>query len=415
MRTYRPLIAAAVLGLTLAGSARAQQQYSFTTIADSTTPNFHFFGFRPSINATGTVAFEVAFTTSGAGLYTGSGGALTQVAATNPPLDNFSGFGINGPSVSNAGQVAFLGKFNNTESAVLVRGPQPFTVASSGTSPWGHGTTAFNDSPVINANNQVAFFGNLNTGETGVFRFNGNGAPTSIDTIVTTGVGSQAFSQFIGAPAINAGGTVLFKGVLNSGVNGLYLGTGPGQFATVADSTATFSLFGAFPSINANGKVAFYAALANNTSAIYRYSGGTLTPIADTTGAFTAFRDPAINGSDRVAFVADLAAGGRGLFVSDGTTTSPVIQTGSALDGSTVTDLFTGPSAFNDNGQLAFYAKLANGQEGVFLATPVPEPAHLLLLGGAAAALAGRLRRRGSARGVLTADRGCRPGPPLLP
>jgi hypothetical protein len=379
----------------LAGPARAQQPYTFTRIADSTTANFHFFDNSPAVNATGTVVFRVSYTTAVGGIYTGSGGSLTTVASTSGP-EGFTAFGTFGsPTINAAGDVAFLGQFSTT-SALLVRGPTPFTVASSNNSPWANGTNVFNDGPAINGNNQVAFRGNQ-TSDSGVYRFNGNGAPTSTDTIASLNTSPQGFSQFLGDPAINAGGTVVFKANLAAGGSGIYLGTGSGSLTTIVTTGGTITGTGAWPSINTAGHVA-YLVTGTGYSAVYRYAGGSSTLIADSTGVFSNIvTNPAISGADRVAFVADLAAGGRGLFTGGNPATDTVIQTGSALDGSTVTDLFVGPSAFNDAGQLAFYATLADGRSGVYLATPVPETAHLLLLGGAALALAGGLRRRSHA------------------
>ena len=71
----------------------------------------------------------------------------------------------------------------------------------------------------------------------------------------------------------------------------------------------------------------------------------------------------------------------------------PVISVGDALGGATVTRLLFSSQSLNDNGDLAFYAELSNGNAGIFLASEVPGPAPAALLIGAAAALSGRRRR----------------------
>ena len=49
---------------------------------------------------------------------------------------------------------------------------------------------------------------------------------------------------------------------------------------------------------------------------------------------------------------------------------------------------------FNDAGQVAFWASLADGRNVVALATPVPEPAAAAVVLGVALAAMGRGRRR---------------------
>ncbi|MBY0262195.1 MAG: hypothetical protein K2Q20_07605, partial [Phycisphaerales bacterium] len=70
----------------------------------------------------------------------------------------------------------------------------------------------------------------------------------------------------------------------------------------------------------------------------------------------------------------------------------PVIRLGDALGGSSVSRLEFDPQGLNTLGQLAFYAELADGSSGFFLASNVPAPAAVSLL-GAGALLASRRRR----------------------
>jgi hypothetical protein len=57
------------------------------------------------------------------------------------------------------------------------------------------------------------------------------------------------------------------------------------------------------------------------------------------------------------------------LMYQSGGTTVP-LQTGSPLAGSAINNLFLGPHAINDNGQITFFASLSNGQQGIFRADP---------------------------------------------
>ena len=78
------------------------------------------------------------------------------------------------------------------------------------------------------------------------------------------------------------------------------------------------------------------------------------------------------NGLLAALFAADAAGPERILFGP--TLGTPVIAVNDPLLGSTVTDLNFVNVGFNDVGQLAFFATLADGRSGVSIATVVPEP-----------------------------------------
>jgi hypothetical protein len=129
--------------------------------------------------------------------------------------------------------------------------------------------------------------------------------------------------------------------------------------------------------------VAFRADLVSGEQGIFTGSGGPTTTIADTSGVFDSFSDgPSINAGGTVAFQAFLDTGEEGIFTGPNAVADKVIQIGDALDGSTVTNLLFFREAFNAHGQLTFFATLANGQEGIFRADPVPEPGPVVLMGG---------------------------------
>jgi hypothetical protein len=73
----------------------------------------------------------------------------------------------------------------------------------------------------------------------------------------------------------------------------------------------------------------------------------------------------------------------------------PIISLGDSLGGSTVTRLLFSSQGLNDQGQLAFFAELADGSSGFYMATGVPAPGAAALLAIGSAGLLDRRRRRG--------------------
>jgi hypothetical protein len=132
--------------------------------------------------------------------------------------------------------------------------------------------------------------------------------------------------------------------------------------------------------------VAFQAVLDTGGVGIFTGSGGATTSIVDSSGLFSFFGGPAINDEGTVAFLANLNTGGEGIFTGSGSVTNKVIATGDTLFGSTVTQLFFYNEGLNNTGQLAFFARLADGTSGIFRADPestsepqpVPEPTSAL-------------------------------------
>ncbi len=78
------------------------------------------------------------------------------------------------------------------------------------------------------------------------------------------------------------------------------------KFTKIADTSGPFKdlkdVFG--PVLNNTGTVAFSAILDDGRTGIFTSSGGTITPVVDTSGQFSLIGDIAINDSNTVAFVA---------------------------------------------------------------------------------------------------------------
>jgi hypothetical protein len=168
-----------------------------------------------------------------------------------------------------------------------------------------------------------------------------------------------------------------------------------GILTTLVDDISTLGL-----DVNDTGDVVFGRGevffngrdIVRDINAIRQFNNATgeLTTIADTSGVFSQFGNFAINNSGSIAFTASLDEGGEGIFQIADSELHEVITTGDALNGSTVTNLNFFREGFNNNNQIAFFAELADGTQGIFRAqrntppTSVPEPASalgLLVLG----------------------------------
>ena len=86
-----------------------------------------------------------------------------------------------------------------------------------------------------------------------------------------------------------------------------------------------------------------------------------------------------------VAFEATLRSGRVGILTGPDAA-DEVLATGDLLFDSRVISLSFLRGGLNDGGEIAFFARFADGNRGIFRATPVPEPATLFLLAMAALA-----------------------------
>lgn len=339
-------------------------QYNFTRIAD-TSGEFSEFGFF-AINDSGTVAFQ-AIRAGGGGIYTGSGGPITTIADGNDFLPHVFG---QFPAINNSGTGAFIAQpYNGGMGIYTGSGGAISTAVFTSTD----GPFRLLDEPAINDSGTVAFRSMLKNGASGIYSASGG-----VTTTIAEDDGEfESFGRYV---SINGSGVVAFQASPDTGVTGIYTGSG-GATTTIAESGSLFSSLNAnaAPSINDSGTVAFLGELTGGGQAIYSGSGGSLTLIADTFGAYSALGAPIINNSGSVFFGVLTNAGALEFYVDS----ARVIGTGDALDGSTVTNLNYFGDVLSNTGSVAFFAELADGRTGIYVAAAtaaVPEPSSVLLL-----------------------------------
>jgi hypothetical protein len=114
--------------------------------------------------------------------------------------------------------------------------------------------------------------------------------------------------------------------------------------------------------------VAISANRTDGSQVLLVAGGGTLTPFADTTGAYLQIiggGEVSINNGGSIVFGATPRAGGRGFFEGSDPVADKVIAVGDALSGSTVVGFpanSMNPRALNNAGQFLFRADLADGR-----------------------------------------------------
>lgn len=143
-----------------------------------------------------------------------------------------------------------------------------------------------------------------------------------------------------------------------------------------APTGGIFTLLGN-PVMNDRGQVAFYSNMSGGLGdfGIFRGDGSELKPvfvanqIAPGGATFEDFGNPVINQAGQIAAAASLTNGTSsfGLFVGDGSNTITIALGGQAAPkGGNYARGFFLPLRINDNGDVAFFAGLAGGRQGLF-------------------------------------------------
>jgi PEP-CTERM motif len=384
---HRPV---AILVLTAFASLPplAHAQLQFTTVA--TSDAIGGLGLSiPSINDDGTVVF-IDTSSGGSGIYTGNGGPLTTIA-TSPIYFSVYAAGsgaawddIPAPAINDAGVVAFYVRTDTSfDQGILAGTPSSLTSIVTAPGPVSD-QNALTGSPQIDGAGTVVYAehfpaSGLSMFASGVFVGNG-GAPT---TLISSNTATDGLNET--DPAISHNGTIAYEWrgpatltgftdsvyTLHNGVTALVMSTNPA-------SGITFNSI----AVNDLGTV-----VVATDHALDIGNGAGFTAIPTQSLPVSTFDVVSINDSNTIAVGGLLSAGGSAIYTGTGSGLSKLIATGDAFDGSTIAALAMSREAINDRDQITFWAKLANGQQGIFVTT-VPEPASILLLGiGLVAAL----------------------------
>ncbi|MCC5638657.1 hypothetical protein LC593_23050 [Nostoc sp. CHAB 5844] len=358
VNTLKRCLVATTVSLTMSWLATGKAfAFTYTKIADNSNPAFTDFSRYPVINDAGDVAFGANPSSDGGttAIITCKGGRNTTIADANTS-NVFSLFG-NVPVLNNLGTVAFKANLDSIGSGIFTISNG--TVNTIATSSLARG--AFEE-PKINNNDTVIFAGYSDTGRA-IFRSAGGKNSIIADT-------QGAFSDFYGS-TINDAGSAAFIARLKIGGYAIYVNTNgvTNQLIYTKAVSSPFSYFYT-PAMNNLGTVVVKSLLKVGGQAIFTTDGQRTTTIADSTGPFSFFENPAINDAGKVAFKGVLKNGSLGIFTGADPVANKVIATGDTLFGSTVTDIYVSSKSLNNNNQVVFYAKLANGRTGIYRADP---------------------------------------------
>ncbi|MGJ9402703.1 DUF7453 family protein [Arthrobacter sp. KK5.5] len=295
----------------------------------------------------------------------------------NEDLAGFRSLGRN-PKINDSGQVSFWARGSASGSGEVIATADGISVkVVARTAP--DGTHAgeyrfFGVDTTINNHGTVAFRGELDNGVLGMW--SGSGGTTATHYLNSEGL----FSGDFDGVSINDSGQIAFEERANR-QNGIFRGA-VGDFTTIASNAGHFYHS---PSVNESGTVAFHDQYFDETGQVFAVvtgSGGELTTVADTSGAYSRFpfRGPAINNNGKVAFKAELDSNTfpepSGIFTGPDPVADRVIGPGDSLGGEVPTDIVFCEDAYNTAGQLAFTAYFEDPvtferRAAVYRATPV--------------------------------------------
>lgn len=309
-----------------------------------------------------------------------AGGYAPILSWTGVPREGLSG-NLLGKRQSNAlGEFVFRGGFGGSNRDVYIwtseAGPRRL-----------YSDFNFDGEPSINNNGAIAFSGSGQGLPEAVFVGDREGTKPAEALAATGGPLYEGFSRFFES-MITDDGTVFVRADKDgAGGQGYYKLTGPGASTKIAEVGAELVSLSQFD-VNNQNEIGFLGELASGERGILIGDENGLDLVAQDRARFRITNPPGLNDRGHFVYKAELDPGNRRLDVlltGNDLARDRLIGEGDLLLGQTVTQLYAGRGGINNRGQIAFFAsrvdpRTGQSNNGVFLATLVPEPPALLLI-----------------------------------
>jgi hypothetical protein len=328
--------------------------FTWTVIATTGARFSDFAPYVASVNDAGTVAFQAALRGGGMGVFTGTGGAVAEVAGapllaavtSHPDVNCAEALCFYG-DLPDGGQGVFLHRDGRLQTVADTRGPFA-SIGSLG--------------PTMNEAGMVAFRADRTAGVSGIFA----GDAAAVITVADT---EGPWSRFHGLPVIDRDGTVVFRADRKDGVEGIYAGRA-GSVRTVVETGELVETLAPFPSVDDHGTVAFAATLGVGGAGTFTVHEGRITQLIGRDGAFAACRGALITNAGVVVHIATPRGGSLGLFAGPDPEADRILAIGDPLLGSTVAELASNPVSVNAAGQVAVRVRLTDERQLILRADP---------------------------------------------
>ena len=319
-----------------------------------------------------TVTLSMALQTSSAAAVNVRHTVIAASGDVSPAGGNYLPFSFANVRLNARHDVAFDAIAGGTTGIFVGDGKTTSTIAL------GEPTFGSVANPFITPNGDVLF--DVNGSD--IYRSNGQ----SIVPLVRTGdpaPGGGTLSPLGASHDTNDNGAITYGAFVSdsTATQGIFRSDGVETIAIARDDVnaptgGSFTLL-ANPVINNAGQVAFYSNMAGGTAdfGIFRGEGQDLTPVFVTNQiapggtTFADFGDPVINNHGQIATTASLNNGTAGIFVGNGTDTVAIALQGQpAPKGGNYNGQFLIPTRLNDQGEVAFDARLTGGtsSSGIF-------------------------------------------------
>ena len=339
----------------LPAAVSAQVPYVFTRIADTVqNPGTGLGG----VNCVAMNGYGVVVVKTGTGaVMTGSGAAFSTVTPSSGTIC---------PSINDVGEIAYVRPGPGPGIASLVRNANGVetTLARTDTAP--------NLSPGSSPHTAINDAGKVLYVSTSAAGFGVTIVPGPIKVYDPAVGPALTFSS----PATLNNSDVTVFAATNAGTTGLYRGSLVPLLESGDAVSGGVILISSLqrPVVNASGRVAFLGRLdvggTTGVSGIYTTADGSSVSLVGSSPV--AGGEVSLNDSGSVVYRRTTTAGaGSGVFLGrPGLIDQKIINIGDPIDGSTLVEAFVFAESLNNNGQIAFWAHLADGRQGVYRADP---------------------------------------------